>query len=109
MTEEMLPGDPLGHMKLSFRLAEIIGDLEQASAPNQIIKDLNVSFREYRQSERAERESAKQLLRHHLETVGQQYPGLLPKVVDFQSQVDELQRESTYSQADDDIDLGFPF
>ncbi len=109
MTEEMLPGDPLGHIKLSFRLAEIIGDLEQASAPNQIIKDLNVSFREYRQGEGAEREAAKQQLRHHLETVGQQYPGLLPKAADFQAQVDELERESAHSIADDDDDSGLPY
>ncbi|MEO8494644.1 MAG: hypothetical protein ABI614_06215 [Planctomycetota bacterium] len=110
MAEGTIPGDPLGHLKLSFRLAEIIGDLECASAPNEIIKDLNVSFREYRESDPDQREAAKQLLCRHLETTGERFPDLLSKVVDFQAQVDELERGIEFStNLDDDIDSDFPF
>lgn len=110
MTVGTIPGDPLGHLKLSFRLAEIIGDLECMSAPNEIIKDLNVSFREYRECDPEQREVAKQSLCQHLETTGERYPDLLPKVVDFQAQVDELERRIELStNADEDIDSDFPF
>lgn len=110
MTETTIPGDPLGHLKLSFRLAEIIGDLERVSAPNQVIKDLNVSFREYRESNHEQREAAKETLFRHSEGTGERFPDLLPKVVDFQAQVDELERKTDFStNVDNGDDLDFPF
>jgi hypothetical protein len=110
MTEGAIPGDPLGHLKLSFRLAEIIGDLECVSAPNEIIKALNMSFRDYREAISDQREAAKQSLFRHLETTGERFPDLLTKVVDFQAQVDELERGIEFStNVDDDIDSDFPF
>ncbi len=92
MADEMLPGDPLGHLKLSFRLAEIIGDLERTDAPNEVIKSLNVSFREYCDSSDVDRATNKVAMRTAIDAVADQYPDLLPKVTDFQSQVDELER-----------------
>ena len=92
MWDGPLPGDRFGQMKLAFRLTEIISDLESASAPNELIKKLNVSFREYCQSEPSQREVAKRLLTSHLDATGQFYPMLVSKVADFQSQVDEFDR-----------------
>jgi len=94
MTKDKLPGDALGHMKLSFRLAEIINDMELASAPKAMIKELNISFREYRQSPFELRATAKLTLQEQLDATSDQYPKLLPKIADFQSQVDELERMS---------------
>jgi hypothetical protein len=110
MTEKMLPGDPLGHLKLSFRLSEIIGDLELASAPNETIKNLNVSFREYCESALEDREAARANLGTHLDDTATRYPDLLPKIADFQSQVDELHRASVdVSDGDLSVDDDFPF
>ncbi len=92
MTDGPLPGDRFGQMKLAFRLTEIISDLESASAPRELIKNLNVSFREYYQSESSQREVAKRRFSSHLDATGQRYPMLVPKVADFQSQVDEFER-----------------
>lgn len=92
MLDGPLPGDRFGRMKLAFRLTEIISDLESNSAPNELIKNLNVSFREYHQSEPLQREVAKRVLTSHLDATGQRYPMLVSKVADFQSQVDEFDR-----------------
>ncbi|TWU02905.1 hypothetical protein [Stieleria varia] len=109
MTEGKLPGDPLGHMKLSFRLAEIISDLETADAPNDIIRALNISFREYRESDDEEREASKAALKNNLEEAAKLFPDLVSKVADFQSQVDELGRlpSATPGPHDEDNDLPF--
>lgn len=92
MLDGPLPGDRFGQMKLAFRLTEIISDLESASAPHELIKNLNVSFREYYQCEPSQRDVAKQSLNSHLDATSQRYPMLVPKVADFQSQVDEFER-----------------
>jgi len=110
MVDGKLPGDTQGHLKLSFRLAEIISDLEQADAPNETIKNLNGAFREYREHAMADRVAARANLGAILDDIAQQYPDLLPKIADFQSQVDELQRgpadvSDSYWSVDDD----FPF
>lgn len=107
MTDDPLPGDPLGHMKLSFRLAEIIGDLERADAPNKIIKALNVSFREYRGCDDEERETSKAVLKNNLEEAAELFPDLVSKVADFQSQVDELERQPSAAPGPHDDDIPF--
>lgn len=108
-SEQQLPGDPLGHLMLSFRLAEIIGDLESASAPKEIIKNLNVSFREYRESNDADLATAKATMRTRLDAAAEQFPDLLPKVADFQSKVDEQERASLATGIDRYSDDDFPF
>ena len=92
MSDAAIPGDSMGHLKLSFRLAEIICDLEQAGAPNQIIKDLNVSFRGFRENEFEDKQAIRAILGQHLDAAADQYPNLLPKISDFQSQLDEQLR-----------------
>lgn len=94
MSDDPIPGDSMGYLKLSFRLAEIIGDLEKAGAPNQIIKDLNVSFRDFRENEFEDKPAIRAILGQHLDAAAEQYPDLLPKISDFQSQLDEQLRAS---------------
>ncbi|QDT05045.1 hypothetical protein K227x_34430 [Rubripirellula lacrimiformis] len=100
MSDDPLPGDPQGHLKLSFRLAEIIGDLENAGAERGTIRSLNNAFRNYRESDRADVSAARTDLARQLDHIAEQYPSLLPKIADFQSQVDELQRESAEVQGE---------
>jgi len=104
MSDESLPGDSHGYLKLSFRLAEIIGDLESAAAPQEMIRELNASFRKYRESGAGDRVRTKAALRTELDAAAGQYPELTPKVADFQSLVDEMERASRDVESMDGCD-----
>lgn len=91
---EPLPADPLGHLALAFRLAELNGDLAHADAEQSMIRKLNAAFRAYREGNSDTRQNAKLLLYSLLESCAQQYPELTPKIADFQSQADNLERQA---------------
>lgn len=92
MTDGPLPGDRRGYLKLAFRLAEIIADLESVSAPHQHVVSLNKAFRCYFESGSTTTHSTRAAFKQALEAVAGHYPHLLPKLCDLQSQVDELER-----------------
>ncbi|WP_153557739.1 hypothetical protein [Roseimaritima sediminicola] len=92
MTEGPLPGDPHGHMKLAFRLAEIISDLEFAGASQQTITSVNNAFACYVQQEGGDQRAAAGSLQQQLELTAGQHPELRSKISDFQSLIDERQR-----------------
>lgn len=92
MSDSPLPGDRRGYLKLAFRLAEIVGDLQVASAPHPYVASLNQTFRAYFESDSTTHGSTKAAFKQTLEQVAGQYPHLLPKVCDLQSQMDELER-----------------
>lgn len=102
MSDEPLPGDSKGYLKLSFRLAELIGHLESAAAPKDMIQNLNASFRKYRESDDADWASTKAAMQTMLDSVADQYPELTPKVADFQSLVDETERAPSGMTSVDD-------
>jgi len=89
MSDGPLPGDPLGHMKLAFLLAEVVGMLESAGASNEDIKQLNVRFADFRRCDRAELPTSGKQLREHLEELARRYPELVSRVADLQSRIDE--------------------
>jgi hypothetical protein len=95
MTDEPLPGDPLGQMKMGFLLTEIVGELEKLAAPNSEIKELNRRFRAFRTCENDELATHAEQLGEHLETVGDQYPELTSRVADFRSRIDEQVRTAS--------------
>jgi len=95
-SDQPLPGDPLGQMKLAFLLAEVIGELEQADAANDEIKELNRHFRAYRMSDHDELATTGRQLGEHLESLGGRYPKLTSRVADFRSRIDEQLRESAH-------------
>lgn len=109
MTEGNLPGDSGGYLKLAFRLAEIIADLEQSGAADETIKSLNLWLREYRQDDDKGNDVAKKRLQCLLDEVVEQFPRLLPKVADFQSQLDERERAALNADRDDGFDGDFPY
>ena len=92
MSDGPLPGDRRGYLKLAFRLAEIIADLESVSAPHQHIVSLNQAFRCYFESDSTTTVTARAAFKESMEEVAGHYPHLLPKLCDLQSQVDELER-----------------
>ncbi|MCO8123547.1 hypothetical protein NHH03_17510 [Stieleria sp. TO1_6] len=109
MTDGNLPGDPNGYLKLSFRLAEIMSDLECLGADGDALKNLNLSFRDYRQDGNKNNAAAKEKLQHLLNEAADRFPGVLPKVADFQSQLDERERAALNTDGNDWLEDQFPF
>ena len=89
MSDGPLPGDPRGHMKLAFLLAEVVGILESAGAPNEDVKNLNARFTDFRCCDRAELTTCGRQLADHLEELSRRYPELVSRVADLQSRIDE--------------------
>ena len=92
MLDDPLGNGKFGQMKLAFRLAEIISDLEFAMADRDIISNLNQSFLAFVRGDKAVRLAAKQELREHLDNACQTFPKIVSKAADFQSQIDEFER-----------------
>jgi hypothetical protein len=100
VSDDPLPGDPQGHMKLAFLLAEIVGTLQSAGAPHDDIKQLNTRFTDFRHSDPADLPTSGKQLSDHLEELAQRYPDLVSRVADLQSRIDEQIRCPAF---DDDI------
>ncbi|MCA9058509.1 MAG: hypothetical protein KDA85_08420, partial [Planctomycetaceae bacterium] len=100
MSDSPLSGDFQGHFKLAFRLAEIVSVLAERGAPRNLIRNLNAMFREYREGDSVLQPAARRRLFEHLEIVAERYPETLSRVSDFQSLVDETEREVTSSGDD---------
>lgn len=96
-----LPGDPLGHLRLSFRLADIIGDLKHRDAPQADIDSLNEAFRGYRHADQEERRSATERFKDVLEEMAQRHEFLIGRAADLQSTLDDLLRRPVPADIDD--------
>jgi hypothetical protein len=103
-SDEPLPGDPRGHLRLAFLLAEIVSALESLKAPRADIRLLNANFTDFRTCGAAERAESGRRLGDHLDALAERYPDLIPRVADFRSRIDECVRSPGI---EDDIE--FPF
>lgn len=91
-SDDPLPGDSSGHIKLAFLLSEVVSSLQASDTTHFLIKQLNESFSEYRRSFSSQAtENAKQL-KAALQTIADEHPNLISKVADFQSRIDEQLR-----------------
>jgi hypothetical protein len=90
-SDDPLPGDPNGHMKLAFLLTEIVGELQMASAPKDDLRRLNACFVAYR-NDAVDRSVSGQELCDCLEDLARCYPQLTSRAADFQSRMAELRR-----------------
>ena len=93
-----MPGDPNGHLRLAFRLAEVIGDLSADENSSEDITELNQYFSEFRNAAASEVQTCRERLGTKLEAIAEQHPELVSRIADFQSQLDEQIRRA----ADDD-------
>jgi hypothetical protein len=91
VSDEQLPGDPHGHMKLAFLLTEIVGKLQMAGAPRDDIRRLNTCFTAYR-NDSGDRLAAGRNLGNCLEEIADRYPEIISRAADFQSRMAELSR-----------------
>jgi len=100
LSEDALPGDPNGHLKLAFLLAEVVGILQSAGASSEGLQKLNKSFSAFRRCDRAALPVCGKQLRDELEAVSRRYPELVSRVADLQSRIDEQIRSPA---SDDDL------
>ncbi len=101
MSDGPLPGDPRGHMKLAFLLAEIVGVLQSAGAPKEDVEQLNDRFADFRCCDQADAPTYGKRLGECLEEAARRYPELVSRVADLQSRIDEQIRSPVFN--DDDI------
>lgn len=92
VSDEPIPGDPLGHLKLAFLLAEIVGCLQDENAPQSDIDAINDAFRNYRRDEPGDKDSQAGQFVAALEDLAQRHPSLISRSADLQSRVHELAR-----------------
>jgi hypothetical protein len=85
---EPFPGDPAGHIKLAFMLAEIVAHLQTRKVEPPVLQRLNGAFKQYRQAEHGSSKAAKLKLIEQLELIAVRFPQLVPRIADFQSQLD---------------------
>ncbi len=91
-SDEPMPGDPLGHVKLAFLLAEVVSVLHIVDAPTVSIRELNDSFTEYRTSASNEFVESASRLKNILQSLSKHHPELISKAADLQSRIDEQLR-----------------
>lgn len=96
-----LPGDPLGHLGLGFRLADIIGDLQHRDAPQSDIDALNEAFSTYRHADQEDRLRATERFKDVLEHMAQRHEFLIGRAADLQSTLDDLLRRPISIDNDD--------
>lgn len=99
IADDHLPGDPKGHLKLAFMLAEVVGILQTAGASREDLQQLNERFSAFRRCDRAELPICGKQLQEQLEAIARRYPQLVSRLADLQSRIDEQVRSPT---CDDD-------
>ncbi|WP_164101453.1 hypothetical protein [Candidatus Laterigemmans baculatus] len=90
-----LPGDPLGHLKIAFRVTDLVGELQARRAPQADVDRLNQAFIEYRHAGLEQRRLASRRFKAALEQLALLHPSLTSRAADLQSQLDELLRRPT--------------
>lgn len=95
VSDEPIPGDGGGNLKLAFLLAEIISVLESLHVPHDDIAKLNRRFRQFREAGVDSREAAATRLKLFLEELASKHPDLVSRAADFQGRVDESLRQTT--------------
>lgn len=89
ISDDPFPGDPQGHLKLAFMLAEIVGSLQMLGASAEDIRQLNERFAAWRHCDRTDLLLCGRQLGEHLEDVASRYPDLVSRAADLQSRIDE--------------------
>jgi hypothetical protein len=95
VSDEPIPGDAGGQLKLAFLLAEIVSALESLDAPHDHITELNRHFREFREADIDSRASSATRLKRYLDEVASKHPDLVSRAADFQSRIDESLRQTS--------------
>lgn len=100
-------GGDNGDLRLAFLLAEVVSELQDHGAPDELVKQLNADFSAYRTSEPMDLSDNTKRLTETLESTAQQLPALVARVADFQSRLAERLRTPVANSKEDWDDLGF--
>ncbi len=108
VSEEPIPGDSSGNLKLAFLLAELVTEIKQASNPEdlnsydlastalcsaELVSQLNADFSRFRNNSRDElAANAKSLTNTLFEQIAESRPDFRSRVADLQSRVAESAR-----------------
>ena len=95
VSDEPIPGDSTGNVKLAFMLAEVVGELQRDDADKAAIRRINAAFTEFRTVDFAD--SDQPAVAHHqlieaLESIVEKHPRLTSRIADFQSRVQDQLR-----------------
>ena len=93
-----IPGDSSRQLQLAFLLTEIVGDLQSSAPAPDLIERMNQTFRDFRHAEMELKDSAKAAFVSTLEEAAEQLPTLRSKVSDFESKLDEFERDHVLRQ-----------
>ena len=104
-SDDPLPGDSRGLLKMAFMVAEIVSELERSQADREFITTINESFANYRRSNDLERPVKAELLKANLQSLSEHFPNLVAKSADLQSRIDEAERNLEL----DDLDPEMPY
>jgi hypothetical protein len=91
-TDEAIPGDTRGMLKMAVMVAELLSDLSDLEASREDIEELKDRFAKYRQSQVASRTQHADRLKSSLQSLALRYPSLVSKSADLQSRIDESER-----------------
>lgn len=91
-TDEAIPGDTRGMLKMAVMVAELLSDLSDLEASREDIEELKDRFAKYRQSQVATRTQHAERLKSSLQSLALRYRRLVSKSADLQSRIDESER-----------------
>jgi hypothetical protein len=91
-SDQPIPGDVQGHLKMAFMVADIVSVLQTYSNRILEIQSLNLAFSEYRKADGRRLKKATKKFKRLLETLANRYPELVSKSADLQSRIDESAR-----------------
>jgi hypothetical protein len=91
-SDQPIPGDVQGHLKMAFMVADIVSVLQSYSNRILEIQSLNLAFSEYRKADGRRLKKATKKFKRLLETLANRYPELVSKSADLQSRIDESAR-----------------
>ena len=91
-TDEAIPGDSRGLLKIGVMVTELGSDLSDLGASREDIEELKDRFAKYRQSQVASRMQHADRFKSSLQSLALRYRSLVSKSADLQSRIDESER-----------------
>ena len=89
VSEEPLPGDHEGVVKLGFLLSELISQLSLSSSKKEEFSELVARFNEFFKSAPEMLDESGKELANYLESLTEPFPDLVPRIADLQSRIQE--------------------
>ncbi len=101
VSDDLIPCDANGNLKLAFLLAEVVAMLESFGGAREEIVDLNERFSDYRRSDAQSQRVSGERLKTSLEQIAAKHPELVSRSADLQSRIDESLRQYAGDSGDE--------